>query len=217
MKIDKSSVLVMLSALALTHCSSPKAKTAPAGSNSVGISDPGQGATAPLDLSAYCTATVTKDVVEKIMDRDWFTVKTGEKLTLLNYAWINSTKMLRFTKSGSAYEVSDLSSGDFTSDCSEGTEGAEELVALADINIYSDPDLTTKICSFSKGQAAVSQSFGQSLAKEMTDSDSYEVAGDAFNANCKTSSGKYYASFPKLKVNEITTTPILFAHLRKKV
>lgn len=217
MKIYVNCVLVMLAAAGLINCSSPKGKPSSKGSSTASSSDPGLGATAPIDLSAYCTATVTKDVVVKFFSgSDWFTVKTGEKLAQMTNAMSGTAKLLRFTKSGYAYDVSDLTSGDFTSNCSEGSEGAEELVALADVNIYSDPDLTTKICSFTKGQAVVSSSYGHILVKETLDSSTYELIGDAFSSNCSGGSGKYYASFPSITVNETGTTTTLFAPLRKK-
>jgi hypothetical protein len=209
-------VLTMLASVSLVHCSSYEKKLSSDGSSSSGDSDPGLGAVSPIDLSAYCTATVSKDVVVKFTDRDWFTVKSGEKLTQINVSFAGSTKMLRFTKSGYAYEVSELTSSDFTSDCAGGSEGTQELVALADVSIYSDPELTSKVCSFTKGQAVVSSSFGTSLAKTTTDGYVYQILGDAFGSGCTSGSGKYYANFPKITINEIGKTPTLFALLRKK-
>ncbi|MBM3382713.1 MAG: hypothetical protein FJY29_09770 [Betaproteobacteria bacterium] len=212
MKNLSTVLLATVSLIGLPHCSSSESKSPTNGGNSASSSDPGEGGVSPVDLSAYCTATITKDFTVKFLSKDWYTVKSGEKLAIVGRVIGSEAELIRFTKDGKAYEVDDVPSENFTSDCGQNTTGDLEIVALTSVELFSDVQLSNKLCTVNAGASYKSNSYGfGSNGGEV-----YEIFADVLVSACNSSTGKVFAGFPRISVGNTNIGSKVFAWLRRK-
>jgi hypothetical protein len=161
------------------------------GSDAGGTASIGPG-TVTEEWTDFCVATFTEDYeVTDDFGEPLFTVRTGEEYLLIAYpepysraqaAYLTPTGHLEFDIEPS----DDFTSFPFTSNCSVNPP-LSYFAVFADVSVYAEPELTTKLCNLASGAALprLSESSAGYALEALQDGGAvYEVFLNAFSSEC---------------------------------
>jgi hypothetical protein len=143
------------------------------------------------EWATFCTATFTRDTpIIDAFDEPMFTARAGDEFLLSDFSdsFGGRAELLYLTSVGpDSFEIEPSSDGawPFTSNCTIN-EGVPYYAVFDDVSVFSDKELTTKICDLAEGSAlpAGSSGRGYSFSGAAGDSAIYEVILGPFGAQC---------------------------------
>jgi hypothetical protein len=140
-----------------------------------------------------CVATFTMDYpVTDDFGAPLFTARAAEEYLLIRYPGPHASASLAYLTSTGPYEFDVAPNADntafpFTTDCPTDLEAASYFAVFADVSVYAEPELVTKICDLEAGEALprdMTTGAGYGLENSGSDSSIYEVFLNAFSAQC---------------------------------
>jgi hypothetical protein len=201
---------LMGGALALMGCA--LALTGCGGGGDDGDDEPELGdGTVTEEWAGFCTGTFTEDTpIVDPFGETAFTAQAGEEYLLSDFddTFGARAEFLYLTNVGpDSFEVEPSAEGawPFTSNCTIG-EGVAYYAVFDDVSVFSDEELTTKICDLSAGSALPAGGSGRGYAFTGSRGDSaiYEVILGPFSAECGDQ-GLGYISVPQTRSFGSTT------------
>lgn len=197
-------VLALLTTLLAAGC----------GGNDEGNS--GGGGTVSEQWQGYCTVVFSSDhaVIDSFGDA-LFTARAGQEFLVKSYSETTRANLFYLTNSG-PWDFEVMPAGvpplyPFSSTC-DLNNAVSHYGVFADVSVFADETLTTKLCDLTRGTTLPSagMSVGYSLAGEISFSGpaTYQVELGPFAAQCGAASG--YVSVPETQVFGTTTWLVPF-------
>ncbi len=168
---------------------------------------------------SFCTATFTEDTpIVSPFDEVFFTARAGDEF-LLSYfddTFDARAELLFLTSSGPDwFEVEPRADGTwpFASRCGIG-EGEPYAAVFADVSVFAEQELTTKVCDLSAGSALPvgNGGSGHSLVGTSGEATIYNVILGPFSAECGGRSDGYIR-VPRTESLGSTTWLVPIAHV----
>jgi hypothetical protein len=147
----------------------------------------------------FCIATLTEDhAVTDDFGTPLFTAKAGEEYLLLYYPEPYASAHAAYLTSGGPLEFgikpnADHTAFPFTSNCPTDPPGSY-FAAFADVSVYAEPELVTKICDLKAGDAVprdIAANAGYALETPGMGTSIYEIFLNAFSAQCGGAASGY--------------------------
>ena len=157
-----------------------------------GGAGPGNGSgTVSEAWAGFCTATFTEDTpIVDAFDEPMFTARVGEEYLLSDFddSFGGRAELLFLTNAGpDSFDLEPRAGGSwpFTSNCSIG-QGVPYYAVFADITVFAEKELTTKICDLSAGSVlpAGGAGRGYALSSIVQGAAIYQVILGPFGAQC---------------------------------
>lgn len=150
---------------------------------------------------AYCVATFTEDYpVKDGFGAPLFVALKGEEYLLMSYPEPFSRARIAYLTSTGPYsadvEPNAAHTGfPFTTDCAMDLQAGSYFGVFADVSVYAEPELATKLCDLKAGTALPrvldAKGAGYALESNSAASAIYEIFLNAFSPQCGGASSGY--------------------------